>query len=150
MGIEGVEPLRTDVNASNLDEFIEQHAVAVVLLHAPGAVTPAMLEALAEVCGSASLPTALAAIDTARAPGILAQFGIAQPPYLLVLRERVALYAESVLPAPEGLRQLLAQVQSLDMDKVREDIAVERQAREALETRRACPTLRSGPAQTRR
>lgn len=150
MGIEGVTPLRTDVDEGNLEEFIAQHAVAVVLLHSPGAVTPDMLEHLAQVCESATLPCAVAVIDATRAPGILAQFGIAQPPYLLVLRERIALYAESVLPAPEGLRQLLSQVQALDMDKVREDIAVERQAREAMETRRACPTLRSGPARTRR
>jgi len=150
MGIAGVIPLRTDVNETNLDVFIEEHAVAVVLVHTPGQPTPGDLEALAGICAEAAVPTALAAVDAHTAPGILAQFGIAQAPYLLLLRERVALYAERVLPSPEGLRQLLRQVLSLDMDRIREEIEIERRARESLETRRACPTLRSGPAHTRK
>lgn len=149
MGIEGASALRTDIHESNLDEFIREHAIAIILVYDKGGAQGDLLTQLAGVCAAAPLPTALAAVDATRAPGVLAQFGVSTPPYLLLLRERIALYAEALLPSVEGLRQLLAQVLTLDMDQVRAELAVEREAREAMQIRRACPTLRSGPAITR-
>jgi thioredoxin-like negative regulator of GroEL len=54
-------------------------------------------------------------------------FNIRSIPTLMVFREQVILYAEAgALPAA-ALDQLIEQVKSLDMEKVRADIAAENQ-----------------------
>jgi thioredoxin-like negative regulator of GroEL len=57
-----------------------------------------------------------------------AGFNIRSIPTLMVFREQVILYAEAgALPAA-ALDQLIEQVKSLDMEKVRADIAAEAEA----------------------
>jgi len=149
MGIEEISVMRTDVDEAGFDAFVTEHAIALVLIQAQGQFAADQLEALAQVCERTAMPSALAIVDPSNAPGILAMFGVVQTPYLLIFRDRVALFAEPVAPTPAGLEKLLAQIEALDMEKVRQDIDAERRARDALLTRRACPTLRSGPASTR-
>ncbi len=141
--------MRTDVTEANFEGFIAEHPIAMVLMHVPESFTAEQLDSLARVCERTAMPCALAAVDSTKCPGVLAMFGVVQTPYLLIFRDRVALYAEPVQPTALGLESLLAQIQQLDMDKVRQDIEVERQAQEALLVRRACPTKFSGPARTR-
>ena len=149
MGIEEVAILRSDVTEANFEGFITEHAMAVVLMHAPEDFSLEQLHALARVCERTALPSALAAVDSTQCPGILAMFGVVQVPYLLIFRDRIALYAEPVQHAPPGLESLLSQIQHLDMGKVHEEIAARRQAHEALLMRRVCPAARSGPARSR-
>lgn len=140
--------MRNDVSEANFDAFIEKHAVAAVLIHAPGEFSSEALEALARVCERMAMPSAMACVNRLSAPGLAAMFGVARTPYLLIFRERVALFAEPAHPTPMGLEGVLTQIQQLDMDKVRAELEAERQAREALLMRRACPTRHSGPART--
>ena len=67
-------------------------------------------------------------LDAAHQAGELAAgFNIRSIPTLMVFREQIILYAEAgALPA-SALDQLIDQVKSLDMDKVRADIAAEDQ-----------------------
>ena len=146
MGIEEIATLRRDISEANFEGFVAEHPVAMVLIHGPDQLDDARLTALAQVCERTAMPGALAAVDAVRCPGILAMFGVVKTPYLLIFRDRIALYAEPVLPTPLGLEGLLNLIQHLDMDRVRADIEVERQAQEALLIRRACPMRRSGPA----
>ncbi|MSQ58695.1 MAG: hypothetical protein EXR36_03375 [Betaproteobacteria bacterium] len=124
--------------------------MAVVLIHAPDNFATEQLEGLARVCERTALPCALAAVDSTKIPGLLAMFGVVQTPYLLIFRDRGALYAEPVQPTAPGLEALLARMQQLDMDEVHAEIEAQRQAQEALLMRRACPTVRSGPARSRK
>ncbi len=149
MGIEEVAILRNDITEANFEGFIAERAMAVVLIHGPGNFSLEQLDALARVCERTGLPCALAAVDSTKSPGLAAMFGVVQTPYLLIFRDRIALYAEPAQPSAPGLEALLAQIQQLDMDKVHADIKAQRQAQEAFLMRRACPTARSGPARSR-
>lgn len=140
--------MRTDITESHFDTFLAEHATVAVMIHAPGEFSGPELDALAGVCESRDLPSALAVIDSSVAPGVAAMFGVLHTPYLLIFRDRIALFAEAVRPTPAGLEALLAQIQQLDLEKVRADIEAERQAQESLLLRRACPTRYSGPARS--
>lgn len=138
-------PYRTDVNEHNVDAFIESHDVVVLFLPDGAIVDPDLPRRLVDSCAAGLVPAALAIVEARHAPGLLAMFGVPSAPYLMVFRERVVLYAEPVSPSPEGLRGLLQQVMTLDMAKVHAEMEADRRAREALVTRRACPTMRRGP-----
>jgi thioredoxin 1 len=68
---------------------------------------------------------AFAKVDTEAERDLAGGFNIRSIPTLMVFREQIILYAEAgALPA-SALDQLIEQVKSLDMDKVRADIAAE-------------------------
>jgi thioredoxin len=70
---------------------------------------------------------AFAKVNTEAEQELAAGFNIRSIPTLMVFREQIILYAEAgALPA-SALDQLIEQVKSLDMDKVRADIAAEEQ-----------------------
>jgi thioredoxin 1 len=71
---------------------------------------------------------AFAKVNTEEEREMSAGFNIRSIPTLMVFREQVILYAEAgALPAA-ALDQLIEQVKSLDMEKVRADIAAEADA----------------------
>ncbi len=71
---------------------------------------------------------AFAKVNTEEEREMSSGFNIRSIPTLMVFREQVILYAEAgALPAA-ALDQLIEQVKSLDMEKVRADIAAEAEA----------------------
>jgi len=71
---------------------------------------------------------AFAKVNTEEEREMSSGFNIRSIPTLMVFREQVILYAEAgALPAA-ALEQLIEQVKSLDMEKVRADIAAEAEA----------------------
>jgi thioredoxin 1 len=87
---------------------------------------------------------AFAHVDPERDPMVAALFGLGPEPALLIFRERIVLYLEKGVHAPERVEALLAQVRALDMDQVRAAIEEEKRAEVALRMRRVCPTARRG------
>ncbi len=64
-----------------------------------------------------------AKVDTEAEPELAGAFGIMSIPTLMVLRDQVIVYSQAgALPAP-ALEQLIGQVEELDMDEVRRQIA---------------------------
>ena len=78
-----------------------------------------------EVASEKHPDIAFAKVNTEEEREMSAGFNIRSIPTLMVFREQIILYAEAgALPAG-ALDQLIEQVKSLDMDKVRADIAAE-------------------------
>ncbi|MGV4983642.1 thioredoxin [Streptomyces sp. NRAIS4] len=64
-------------------------------------------------------------VDTEAQPELAAAFGIQSIPTLMIVRDKVAVYAQpGALPEP-ALTDLIGQARNLDMDKVRMDIAAQ-------------------------
>jgi hypothetical protein len=61
-----------------------------------------------------------------------------------IFRQRVGMYLEPGLPAPELLERLLPAIAALDMERVRNELAQEKTARESLAVHRICPATRRG------
>jgi thioredoxin len=66
-----------------------------------------------------------AKVNTEEQQEIAGAFNIRSIPTLMVFRDQVILYAEAGALPPAAFSQLIEQVKSLDMDKVRADIAAE-------------------------
>jgi thioredoxin len=66
-----------------------------------------------------------AKVNTEEQQEIAGAFNIRSIPTLMVFRDQVILYAEAGALPPTAFAQLIEQVKSLDMDKVRADIAAE-------------------------
>ncbi|GAA3367738.1 thioredoxin [Streptomyces sannanensis] len=62
-------------------------------------------------------------VDTEAQPELAAAFGISSIPTLMIVREKVAVFAQpGALPAP-ALEDLIGQARALDMDEVRKSVA---------------------------
>jgi len=74
-----------------------------------------------------------AKVDTEAQPELAGAFQVMSIPTLIVFRENVVLYAEpGALPAAM-LEELVSQVEAVDMDKVKAEIASSQAEREALD-----------------
>jgi thiol-disulfide isomerase/thioredoxin len=76
---------------------------------------------------------------------LAAMFGIEDTPTLMIMRDSIVLYSEAAALSASDFDTILKRARALDMDKVRREIEVERQARESIHMRRVCPTARRGP-----
>ena len=72
-------------------------------------------------------------VDTEANPDLAATFNVTAIPTLLVIRDRVVLYAQpGALPEP-ALVDLLQQARDLDMDKVRREAGIDQAAEQSQE-----------------
>jgi thioredoxin 1 len=62
-------------------------------------------------------------VDTEAQPELAAAFGISSIPTLMVIRDKVALYAQPGALPEHALEQLIAKAREIDMDEVRKTLA---------------------------
>ena len=62
-------------------------------------------------------------VDTEAQPELAAAFGISSIPTLMVIRDKVALYAQPGALPEQALEQLITKARELDMDEVRKTVA---------------------------
>ncbi len=64
-------------------------------------------------------------VDTEANPDLASTFNVSAIPTLMVIRDRVVLYAQPGALPESGLEDLLQQARDLDMDKVRREAGIE-------------------------
>lgn len=64
-------------------------------------------------------------VNTEDEQGLAAAFGIRSIPTLMIFRQKVLIFAQPGMLPANALEDLIGQVKSLDMDKVRQEIADE-------------------------
>ena len=74
-----------------------------------------------------------AKLDTQAHMGLVNELSIVHIPTLLIYREGILLYREAGSPDAAALADLISQVQKLDMDMVRADLAAEQASETAAE-----------------
>jgi thioredoxin 1 len=70
-------------------------------------------------------------VDTEAQPGLAAGFGISSIPTLMIIRDKVVLYAQPGALPEQALEQLITQARELDMDEVRAGLAASAERAEA-------------------
>jgi thioredoxin 1 len=58
-------------------------------------------------------------VDTEAQPGLAAGFGISSIPTLMIIRDKIVLYAQPGALPEQALEQLITQAREIDMDQVR-------------------------------
>jgi len=79
------------------------------------------------------LSIAFAKVDTEEQQELAAGFGIRSIPTLVAFRDQIGVFSQPGALPEEALDDLIGQIKSLDMDAIREEIADEEQAAEAVE-----------------
>jgi thioredoxin 1 len=115
------------LTAENFKETISGHDIVIVDFWASWCAPCRSFAPTFEAASEKHPDIAFAKVNTEEEREMSSGFNIRSIPTLMVFREQVILYAEAgALPAA-ALDQLIEQVKSLDMEKVRADIAAENQ-----------------------
>lgn len=113
------------LTADNFKETISGHDIVIVDFWASWCAPCRSFAPTFEAASEKFPDIAFAKVNTEEEREMSSGFNIRSIPTLMVFREQVILYAEAgALPAA-ALDQLIEQVRSLDMEKVRADIAAE-------------------------
>jgi thioredoxin 1 len=72
-----------------------------------------------------------AKVDTEAQPGLAAGFGITSIPTLMIIRDKVVLYAQPGALPEQPLEQLITKAREIDMDEVRASLAASAEPAEA-------------------
>ena len=70
-------------------------------------------------------------VDTETQPGLAAGFGISSIPTLVIIRDKVVLYAQPGALPEQPLEQLITKAREIDMDEVRAGLAASAESAEA-------------------
>ena len=70
-------------------------------------------------------------VDTEAQPGLAAGFGISSIPTLMIIRDKVVLYAQPGALPEQPLEQLITKAREIDMDEVRATLAASAEPAEA-------------------
>jgi len=112
-----------ELTAQNFDEVISGADVAFLDFWASWCGPCRMFGPIFERVSKKNADLVFAKIDTEAQPELAEAFNITSIPTLVVIRDKVVLYAEAgALPEP-ALENLVSQAREVDMDKVRAEIA---------------------------
>ncbi len=111
-----------ELTAQNFDEVVGGAEVAFLDFWASWCGPCRMFGPIFERVSAKHEDLVFAKIDTEAQPELAEAFNITSIPTLVVIKDRVVLYAEAgALPEP-ALESLVSQAREVDMDKVRADI----------------------------
>jgi len=117
-----------NLTTDNFKETISGHDIVIVDFWASWCGPCRSFAPTFEAASEKYPDIAFAKVNTEEEREMSAGFNIRSIPTLMVFREQVILYAEAGSLPASALDQLIEQVRSLDMEKVRADIAAEEQA----------------------
>lgn len=129
-----------DVTGKNFEEVAARGGIVVLDWWAPWCGPCRAFAPRFEAVAKRNPDVAFGKVNTEEESELAGAFGIRSIPTLMVLRDRVLLYAEPGALSEAGLEDLLRQVRALDMEKVQAELA----AREARGAAAGVPPPSSG------
>lgn len=112
-----------ELTAQNFDEVVSGADVALLDFWASWCGPCRMFGPIFERVSKKHEDLVFAKVDTEAQPELAEAFNITSIPTLVVIKDRVVLYAEAGALPESALENLVSQARDVDMDKVRADIA---------------------------
>jgi thioredoxin 1 len=117
-----------NVTKDTFDETVSSNDIVLVDFWASWCGPCRMFAPVFEQAAVAHANIAFAKVDTEDQPELAAAFGIMSIPTLMIFRDQIAVFSQpGALPAA-ALESLIEQVEALDMEAVRAQLAEEAQA----------------------
>jgi thioredoxin len=116
-----------ELTTDNFKEVVDNNDMLIIDFWASWCAPCRSFAPTFEAASEQNTDIVFAKVNTEEQQELAAAFNIRSIPTIMVFREKVIVYADAgALPAA-GLQQLIEGVRSLDMDKVRAEIAAEEQ-----------------------
>jgi len=114
-----------ELNMENFKDLIDQNGTVIVDFWAPWCAPCRSFAPTFEVASEKHQDIVFAKVNTEEQQQLAGAFNIRSIPTLMVFREQIIIYSEAGALPPASFDQLIAQVKTLDMDKIRAEIAAE-------------------------
>jgi thioredoxin len=119
-----------DLTQENFESTVNGNPMVIIDFWAPWCGPCKGFAPVYEKASESHPDVVFAKVNTDEEQELAGAFGIRSIPTLMVFREKVILYREAGALPGQALEQVITQAKTLDMDKVREEIAKEEQAGE--------------------
>ena len=123
-----------DITMDTLNETIENNDIVLIDFWAewcgPCRSFAPTYEKVSEKYADSDLKIAFAKVDTEAEQQLAANFGIRSIPTLVAFRDQIGIFSQPGALPGEALEDLISQIEGLDMDAIREEIASEQAAAE--------------------
>jgi len=110
------------LNKSNFDATIADNDLMVIDFWASWCVPCKTFSEVFKTVAGQHADVIFGSVDVDAEPELAADFNVRSIPWLLILRQNIAIFAESGAMSASALNDLIAQAQALDMDKVRKQL----------------------------
>jgi thioredoxin 1 len=114
-----------DATAVNFKDLLEKDGIVLVDFWAPWCAPCRAFGPIYEKVAGQHADITFAKVNTEDEPHLAGAFDIRSIPTLMVLRDRVLLYAQPGALPEAALEDVIRQVRALDMERVRAEIAAE-------------------------
>jgi thioredoxin 1 len=116
-----------NLTEANFNEAVENNDIVILDFWAPWCGPCKQFGPIFEKVSEEYPDILFGKINTEEEQGLAGYFGIQSIPTVIVLREKIGIFQQPGMLPEEGLKDIIRQVQELDMDKVREEVAKQQQ-----------------------
>ncbi|MDA8321224.1 MAG: thioredoxin [Actinomycetota bacterium] len=120
-----------ELTAQNFDDIVGGAEMALVDFWAAWCGPCRMFGPIFDRASSKHTDLVFAKVDTEAQPDLAQAFGITSIPTLMVIRDKVILYAQPGALPEKALEELIEQARKVDMDEVRAGIQADQEAKGA-------------------
>ncbi len=120
-----------NLTEANFNEHIENNDIVILDFWAPWCGPCRQFGPIFEKVSQEYPDILFGKINTEEEQGLAGYFQIQSIPTVIVLREKIGIFQQPGMLPEEGLKDIIRQVQELDMDKVREEVAKQQAAQNA-------------------
>ncbi|MEN8148137.1 MAG: thioredoxin [Campylobacterota bacterium] len=120
-----------DLTEANFSEIIENNNIVIIDFWAPWCGPCQSFAPIYEKTAEQYPDIVFGKVNTEDEQALAGQFQIRSIPTLIIIKENIAVFQQPGVIPEEGIKDVLRQVQELDMDMVRKEVEKQQQAENA-------------------